>query len=317
MRNQAKLIQWAQSNLSDPITATTKIADTAFSYVLKLDTHDRSYYLKQTPPKLYIEANVIKILRAQCRVDNVPTIIAKNQDLHCFLMPSCGQETLRTLFDSDAFDFGRFHQGLTSYIDLQKASATQINWFLEIGVPDWRDANLTNIYADFINDKKRLNEWQLNKEEQAMCQKSLPAFKRLCTELSALDLPPVLNHSDFHTNAMLLNQRTNTINIIDLGEVTIGNPLLSLATCLTNYLPHHHQITSNSAIYNAIQSEIKNHWHLNNKDINHLITLLGPLHYALAFRQLMQLCDHNFPKWRKWIKIVFLDYLYTLKQQYG
>lgn len=309
------LINWVKTVLSDPIITVEDIAATAFSYVLKINTSNGNYYLKKTPPKLYIEANVIGILNADCGLENVPKIIAKNDNLHCFLMPSCGDLTLRTLFE-DGLQKDFLYEGTQSYVDLQKSSSAHIQKFLDIGVPDWRIENLPNIYAAFINDEERLAEWGLNAGEQQRFKNSQELFPKLCAELEDLNLPDVLNHSDFHPNAMLLDQETNEIKIIDLGEVTIGNPLLPLASCITNYLEHRWKIRADADEYAAIKASILEQWNLRGDDVMDLVEIIGPLNYALAFRELMELCGHNFPKWHKWIKLAFFDYLDNLERRY-
>ena len=116
--------------------------------------------------------------------------------------------------------------------------------FLDIGVPDWRMQNLHNVYRDFIHDEARLSEWNLTDDERRLIDSSEALFVKMCDELEQLNLPDTLNHSDFHPNAMLLDTGTDEINIIDLGEVTIGNPLLPLSSCLTEYLDYRYQVRS-------------------------------------------------------------------------
>ncbi|MCB9964001.1 MAG: aminoglycoside phosphotransferase family protein [Rhodospirillales bacterium] len=265
-----ELVNWSKKFLANEITDVQEIAATAFSYVLKIDTSDKSYYLKKTPPKLYIEARVLDILNTDCALENVPKVIATNDELHCFLMPSCGDLTLRTLFE-DKLQQELLYKGVHSYTELQKASADHIQKFLDIGVPDWRIENLPNIYTEFINDDERLAEWGLNTEEQKRCKRSQELFPQLCAELANLNLPDVLNHSDFHPNAMLLDQESNEIKIIDLGEVTIGNPLLPLASCITNYLEHRWKIRSDEDVYTSTKETILKQWELCGDNVMDLI----------------------------------------------
>lgn len=314
--NKDTLIKWAKTALTDTIIEVEDVAATAFSYVLKINTSKGNFYLKKTPPKLYIEANVIDILNADCGLENVPTIIAKNDDLHCFLMPSCGDFTLRTLFQ-DRIEKDLLYKGTQSYVDLQKGSSAHIRKFIDIGVSDWRIEMLPNIYAELINDEERLAEWGINTKEQQRSKSSQELFLKLCAELKGFNLPDVLNHSDFHPNAMLLDKEANEIKIIDLGEVTIGNPLLPLASCITNYLEHRWNIRADADEYDAIKASILEQWNLRGDDVMDLVEIIGPLNYTLTFRKLMELCGHNFPKWHKWIKLAFFEYLDNLERRYG
>ena len=313
--NREQLLNWAKEVLVDELTSVEDIAVTAFSYVLKINTSDKTYYLKKTPPKLYIESSVLDVLNKECGLENVPKVIARNDNLHSFLMPSCGDLTLRTLFE-DQIQIDLLYEGVNSYVGLQKATASSVHKFIEIGVPDWRVENLPNIYAAFLHDDKRLAEWGLNNEEKLRCKNSMELFEKLCADLQSLGLPSVLNHSDFHPNAMLLDQESHEIRIIDLGEVTIGNPLFPLASCITNYLEHRWQIRANEDEYIKIKSSILNQWGVQGEDVMDLVEVVGPLNYVLSFRELMELCDHNFPKWHKWIKLAFFDYLDNLENRY-
>ena len=109
----------------DEITNVEVVHETPYSYVAKLQVSEHAYYLKKTPPQLYIEASVIKVLRQRCGVTNVPEIIAKNDDLSCFLMRSCGDMTLRDIFDKN-FDDKLFYKGLASYHELQVKASKHI-----------------------------------------------------------------------------------------------------------------------------------------------------------------------------------------------
>lgn len=316
MWDKEKLINWAQSVLADPIIEVKVIVATTYSHVLKIKTSGDDYYLKQTPPKLYIEARVLNILNAGCGLENVPQVIAQNDILHGFLMPSCGDLTLRTLF-GDSLQKELLYKGVQSYVDLQKASAAHIQKFIDNGVPDWRLKNLPNIYNDFMEDEARLADWALSVEERERFRYSTALFLRLCAELKGLNLPDVLNHSDFHPNAMLLNKATNEIKMIDWGEVTIGNPLFPLASCITNYLDHRWQIRADEKEYAMIKATLLKQWGLSGDDVMALVEIIGPLNYALTFRELMTLCDHNFPKWQKWIRLAFFAYLDNLEARYS
>jgi hypothetical protein len=313
--SEHNLINWVKTVLPDDITDIQEIAATAYSYVVKITTCTGVYYLKQTPAKLYIEAGVLDILNIECGLKNVPEIIAKNDELHCFLMPACGEQTLRTLF-GDTFYKELCYKGVASYVDLQKASTPHFQKFIDIGVPDRRIGNLPNAYADFVNDDERMALWALTPEEEQRCQRSQRLFLKLCEELSALGLPDVLNHSDFHPNAMLLDQHSGDIKIIDLGEVTIGNPLFPLASCLTNYLEHRHKIRADKDEYDSIKMAFLKLWGLSGADVMALVDVVGPLQYAMSFRELMKLSDHNCPKWKSWIKLAFFDYLDNLERRY-
>lgn len=312
---KSTLLDWARPLIKEDIINVEDIAATDYSYVLKINTAQTSYYLKKTPPKLYVEANVINILNKECGFKHVPEILAQDDDLHCFFMPACGDLTLRTLF-GETLQHNLLDQGIETYTNLQRASADHIQKFLNCGIPDWRVENLPDVYSTLMHDEKRITAWGLTDPEQERLQRSQKLFIKLCDNLDSLNLPAVLNHSDFHPNAMLLDQSSGDINIIDIGEVTIGNPLLPLASCLTNYLDHRWKIRADANAYESIKSATLNHWHLSGDKVMDLVEILGPLNYTLAYRELMELSDYESPKWKTWIKLAFFDYLDQLEQRY-
>jgi hypothetical protein len=65
------------------------ILQTPWSHVYRFDT-DRGYcYLKQVPPGLSLEPQVIYLLRGSCGA-SVPLLIADHPQSHCFLMQDAG-----------------------------------------------------------------------------------------------------------------------------------------------------------------------------------------------------------------------------------
>lgn len=65
----------------------------------------------------------------------IPEVIAADKNLHCFLMKKSGDETLRTLFDG-YLDVTLLIQGLQIYRKIQKATASHVDAFIQMGVPD-------------------------------------------------------------------------------------------------------------------------------------------------------------------------------------
>lgn len=87
-------IAWAFNTLRDlgyTIQNPTPevILQTPWSCVCRFDTDQSYYYLKQVPPGLSIEPQVIYLLRENCGA-SVPMLIADNPQEHCFLMQEYG-----------------------------------------------------------------------------------------------------------------------------------------------------------------------------------------------------------------------------------
>ena len=65
------------------------VQETPWSNVIRLSTLQGSFYLKQPAPLLANEADVIKLLATQFN-GSVPSLVAINDELHCFVMKDDG-----------------------------------------------------------------------------------------------------------------------------------------------------------------------------------------------------------------------------------
>ena len=143
-----KIIQWGYQYLSSHghtliSNIPEQVINTPWSHVVRFSSSDGYIYLKHTPALLALESPIIQILHTQFHAA-VPTIIAHNPELHCFLMKDAGQplrEILKKQFDVDLYC-----KAFDQFTSLQLATADHINVFLNIGVPDWRLDKLPNLF---------------------------------------------------------------------------------------------------------------------------------------------------------------------------
>lgn len=115
MKDNDAATQWAVDYLKFHdcmLVAIEKIVEPAHSIVKKISTSQGVFYLKQTPPALFIEPDTIALFQAQgCQ--HIPTVIAKNDQYHCFLTTACGDITLRALFLKDHIDMDLLGKGIS------------------------------------------------------------------------------------------------------------------------------------------------------------------------------------------------------------
>lgn len=140
------IIQWGyQQLLSLGYTLKNNLPEnvlnTPWSYVVRFETTEGYIYLKHTPELLALEAKIIQILKNQFHAP-VPTIIAHNAALHCFLMKDAGRR-LRDIL-KQKFDENLLCKAIDQFTSLQLAVADYVDIFLDIGVPDWRDGFMSN-----------------------------------------------------------------------------------------------------------------------------------------------------------------------------
>jgi len=201
-----------------------RIAATPYSEVDKITTESGVYYLKKTPPALFIETRILSLLR---RIDPslaVPEVVAEDEEDFRFVMRSCGDETLRSLFSGRA-DTGLLETAVREYKRIQEASAPRVRDFLGIGVPDWRLSRLPGLYGDFVRDEGTLERWGVGRDDRTELRAMEKIFADACRRAASCGIPDALNHSDFQENNMVIAHATGKISIIDWGEVTIGPAL--------------------------------------------------------------------------------------------
>lgn len=225
-KNQLAL-KWALEHLAlndeFKIIDQQKIIETAYSTVHRITSSESNvYYLKQTPEMLYLEPQIITYLQEQ-RCHNIPQIIAENKHLNCFLMPSCGDETLRNLFKGN-IDLEMLKAGILNYTKIQRIVENQLPQLIKLGIPDWQLEKFSSLYDQLIQQEELLLSDGLSKNEITLLNKAHEICFNLCESLSEYQIPETINHCDFHENNMILNQKTGNVSIIDWGETVITHP---------------------------------------------------------------------------------------------
>lgn len=226
-----QILLWAKNILGTSILNTKTVVETPWSNVLKISTLQGSVYLKQTPPDLFIEVDVIQKCRDLCKVTDIPEVISADKNLHCFLMKECGDASLRTVFNGH-LNIDLLVQGLQIYRKMQQATASHLDAFLQVGVPDWRLEHFPKLYQDLVSNEDFLQTHGLEDAQIKVLQNAVGKVETLCQALSKYGIPECLNHSDFHENNILFSNTTKKVSIIDLGETAINQPFFSLAAFL-------------------------------------------------------------------------------------
>jgi|GEM_PF-380377 len=253
-------LDWACNYLKDRFKSNLgyeKIAATSYSSVYKIRAANSYYYLKQTPQALFTEPPVLNFF-AQHSCKNIPTVVAINNDLCCFLMPSCGDISLRQYFNGN-IDFEKLKQGIANYTSIQRSMEKYTTDLLGLGVLDWRLDKFFTLYDQLIQQEYLLLGDGLSKEEIKQLHKLYPVCIELCNELIHYAIPETVGHCDFHENNMLLDQKTSIINIIDWSETVITHPFFSLQGCLWN-ISYFYKIKQNDSIYSELQKQCVIPW---------------------------------------------------------
>ena len=292
-----EVIQWAYQSLASH--GYTVISDThehvlatPWSSLVRFATSQGYVYLKQTPASLDLEAPIIHILRKEFQA-SVPIIITHNTESHCFLMQDAGcslREVLKRQFDTDLFC-----KAIDQFTSLQLSITNKVDVLLNLGVPDWRLDKLPYLYHSLLEEKEMLIEDGLSEEEVKQLRAMLPTVAHLCKKLAHYSVQATMVQPDFNDNNTLIEERTQRITLIDLGEIVISHPFFSLVNCL-HQIKIHHGLTEKDEAYRLIKNAcLKNYMAFGPKEqigeAFEIAQRLWLIYWSLANYRLRLACD--------------------------
>lgn len=264
------------------------VVQAPWSIVTRISTSAEDIYLKQTPPLLFLEPKILNLLMNQMQA-SVPIVIGSNADLCCLLMKDAGQ-TLRSYLKS-TFQPELLCQAINQFTAMQRATENHLNSFFELGVPDWRLTQFPNLYRQLINQTEFLKAEGLNDQELQKLHDLIPTLSKQCEIVSSFQIKETLVQPDFNTNNILLNPGTQKMACIDLGEIVIAHPFLSLHNFIIQ-AARHHSVKEGSPIYYQLLQACCENW-LDIASKNQLLELylliqnIWPLYCAFGFYRLM------------------------------
>jgi hypothetical protein len=291
-----EIIQWACNYLTSNGHVLNSnvpeiIQNTPWSYVIRFATSEGLIYLKQTPEQLALEATIIQTLRDQFRA-SVPTVIAHNTELNCFLMKDSGK-SLRSILKQN-FDDALLCKAIDEFTSLQIAIAEHVDVFFDLGVPDWRLDKFPSLYQQLLSQKDVLIADGLSEMELDELEKLTPILFALCKKLSSYSIRSTLVQPDFNDNNTLIDSVSQKITIIDLGEISISHPFFSLLNCLY-VIKKHHALTDEDVRYLRIRDAyLKNYMNFESKDrlleALEIALLLFPIYGVFAGYRMVHAC---------------------------
>ena len=304
-QDTARLLKWL-SDILRTIPCDYKssvVVHTPWSVVIKAEMGQDCYYLKKTPSELFIEHQVIDLIKQVIPNAPIATVIFVNHELNSFIMNSCGHYSLHTKFNG-SLDGKWLIKGITSYIKIQRALEPHIDDFMAIGVPDWRIARIPELYIELLENKEVLIEEGLSHHDMAQLMGLVPKIRSICEFLSKYPIKETLVNCDFNENNMILNESTGQISIIDWGEVVISHPLFSLASHLHNTTIRYKLESKGQLIESMKQRCLSSWFDVADKqeldDIYHNIQRILPIFVALSIYRLQVATNNKSKEMQRW-----------------
>jgi len=261
MNLHQQALQWAKQYLIEQeqsrILSDTKIVETAYSIVYKIETTKQTVYLKQVPQALFLEPDTLLFLHQQsCK--NIPEILAIHRTLRCFIMSASGDISLRHSF-KELIHFDQLAQGIEHYTTIQRALENKTEQLSSLGLPDWRLNRFPSLFQQLLQQHALLVSDGLTEQEMTQLHNLHSVCAQHCDFLSKYVIPETINHCDFQENNMLLDKKTGGISIIDWGETVVTHPFFSLNSCLWN-LTYFHKLKPSDALYHRLKVKCVEPW---------------------------------------------------------
>lgn len=316
MHNQKSIIDWGSDYFTsigcELIQSPVILVQTPWSIVVRFITTNGIFYLKQTPPDLFIETNVIKTIQKIMPQSLTPHILSENKELKCFLMESCGDNSLRTKFNG-TIDDKSLTQGLTSYLQILRSFEDNIVVLKDIRIPDWRLHRIPDLYVELLAQHEILLEEGLTHDEMDELLRLVPKIRSLSDTLSEQKVKETLVNGDFNENNLIINIKTQQISIIDWGESVIAHPFFSIASHLQS-CARRYQLKLNKGVLEKIKQHCLSHW-LDVASIEQLnstyqqLSKLHPIFCALALYRLQVATNNKSKTMQNWFIADFLKKL--------
>ena len=293
MKNQLESIKWATDLLVSKGYALTNSPETfveaPWSTVIRISTATEIFYLKLTPPLLFLEPQVMQLLKDQMQA-SVPDVVGSNNELCCFLMKDAGQ-TLRSYLKNTA-QYELLSRAIAEFTTMQRSTENHLDSFFKIGVPDWRMNKLPGEYKQLISQTELLKAEGMTDEEVQILQDLIPTFTRQCELVSRYPIPETLVQPDFNTNNIMFNLNFKKMAFIDLGEIVISHPFFSLINFNYQATLHHSVKEGDNEL---LESCCKNWLDIGSKkqlfETYSHVKKLWPIYGALGFYRLMVSVD--------------------------
>ena len=306
-KNINQLLKWLSNVLNtQEIPEEYKsnvIVHTPWSVVIKAEIGQYCYYLKQTPPDLSIESEVINFIQKNMSDAAAPKILFVNDKLNCFITNSCGDHSLRTKFNG-ALNAQLLIRGLNSYIKIQRSLEQHLNDSGAIDIPDWRINNIPDLYVELLEKKDVLVDEGLTRDEINQLMRLAPTIKSICELPSTHKIKDTLVNCDFNENNMIINEATREISIIDWGETVISHPFFSLASFSRN-TARRYELESNEQLMESIRQICLSCWSdvVNNHELDEIyqnIQRLLPIFTALSLYRLQTATNNRSKEHQRW-----------------
>jgi hypothetical protein len=160
-------------------------------------------------------------LLAELQPDRVPEVVALDRNRAWMLLRDGGIR----LRDAPA-SVEHWERVLPVYAELQIAATPHAAELLELGVPDFRLANLSDLLEDLLSEQPA----GLSSDDYRAMLDRLPEAESMADGLLAHGIPETIQHDDLHDGQVFV--RNGSYLIFDWGDACVSHPFHTLTVTL-------------------------------------------------------------------------------------
>ncbi|MCU1304962.1 MAG: prolyl oligopeptidase [Candidatus Sulfotelmatobacter sp.] len=221
--------------------------------LIRFETATRSLWLKAVGQSSAQEfAHTVQL--AEWFPTYLPAIVSLNSSWTAWLMESGGETNLRECTELDTWVMvaGRL-------AELQIKSICRATEFLGMNCVDLRLSTLQALVDPFFEFMGDLMERQTTNPPAPLTTRELSEIavilREAISELSRLNLPDVIGHSDFNPGNILIGEQNCVF--IDWAAAHVGNPTLTFEYLVAHFRKSH---PTDSELGHRLRYEYKQHW---------------------------------------------------------
>ncbi|HEY3248721.1 MAG TPA: aminoglycoside phosphotransferase family protein [bacterium] len=194
--------------------------------VLRVSTDRGDLFFKASLPVLAHEPALTEML-ARWRPDCTADVLATDRDRGWMLTRDAGAK-LRDVIASSG-DRSHWMRVLPLYAELQIQMGERLADLLAVGVPDHRLGTLPRRYENLLGDRQALRiglDEGLSPGEYERLLNHALRFAELCRSLEEFDIPESLQHDDFHSGNIFVQDGRYVF--FDWGDSCVAHPFFSM-----------------------------------------------------------------------------------------
>ncbi|MEV1333546.1 aminoglycoside phosphotransferase family protein [Micromonospora costi] len=201
-----------------------------WSLVWRVPTDAGPVWFKANNPGTRHEAGLLPVL-AELAPGRVLAPIAVDAGRGWSLLPD-GGASLRELLGR-APDPGHWERVLPEYAALQRATASQVDRLLALGVPDHRPELLPALLTNLLDDHGSLRigaDGGLSPQTYERLRAEVPAYADRCRRLAEIGVPATIQHDDLHDGNVFAGPAG--YRFFDWGDASVAHPFGTLLVTL-------------------------------------------------------------------------------------